>query len=121
MSKGSRFSGIKFDFSKCTCPDDKADVVNKVLAAPINPYESFISLIESFVPKIPSSTFKTVLPDTYWDFEDFDITICDDIGNNDLDVLFQNPTIDLKELQEALPKLFTIDMFAKIQDIYPPY
>jgi len=117
--KAAKGPNLKFDFSKCTCADDKAELVNKVLAAPINPYDSFIPLIENQVPKIPNSTFKAVLPDTYWDFEDFDITICDDIGNNDLDVLFQNPTIDLKELQEALPKLFQIELFQRIQDEFP--
>ena len=120
MKKVPKVSNLKFDFSKCASAAERAEVVNKVLSAPVNPYEKFISSIENQVPKIPNSTFRENLErDTYWDFEDFDILVCDDIGNNNLDVLFQNPSSTLKDLQVAIQNLFQCEIYQKIQDQYP--
>ena len=110
---------IEFDFKDCPTYQDKIQAVKDELAKPFNTYQKFISIVDYFVPNIPESTFKQNLKSDYFDFEDFDIIICDDIGTVNMDTLFQNPTVDLQELQDVLPKVLPKQIFSKIQDTYP--
>ncbi|EAX88543.1 GTPase-activator protein, putative [Trichomonas vaginalis G3] len=114
----------KFDFSKdVVTVEEKMEVVNKTLSVPFYHLEDFITFIQELVPKIPISTFKKSLSEQYYDFEDFDIAVCDDIANNNLDALFENPTLELEELQQALPNIIPPELvrplISKVQDIYP--
>lgn len=122
MKKGGRWNQ-KFDFSRCITVEDKIEVVNKTLSVPFCHLEDFITFIQELVPKIPNSTFKKLLSDQYFDFEDFDIAVCDDIANNNLDTLFEHPTLELQELLNALPDIIPQDkvfsLLKKVQDQYP--